>query len=233
MLQVERVNTFYGKIHALKDISLTVKEGEIVAVLGANGHGKSTLLKTVCGLLPPNSGDILFCGTRINNLPMHKVVKMGIVYVPEEKNLFQDLTVKENLLLGAYNSRARKDREKNLNTVMELFPRLGEREHQIVATLSGGERQMLAMGRGLMSSARLILIDEPSVGLAPSLKADVFKKIREINRERRITVILVEQEVASTLAISDRGYVMKDGRIVYEDESSNISIEIIQKLYLR
>ncbi len=232
MLDVAHVDTFYGRIHAIKDISLSVKEKEVVAVLGANGHGKSTLLKTICGLLAPASGTIEFNGRRINRLPMHRIVELGVVYVPEEKNLFQDLTVRENLLLGAYNSNARKEKEKNFETVFALFPRLKERQTQIASTLSGGERQMLAMGRGLMSSAKLFSVDEPSVGLAPILKLEVFRKIKEINTERGLTVILVEQEVESTLAISDRGYVMRDGRIVHEDASSNLSIDIIQKQYL-
>jgi branched-chain amino acid transport system ATP-binding protein len=232
MLEVNRINTFYGKIHALKEVSFFAKEGEIVAVLGANGHGKSTLLKTICGLLTPLSGEIDFNGQRINHWPMYQIVELGIVYVPEEKNLFQDLTVRENLLLGGYNSRARKEKEKNFQMVYDLFPRLKERENQIASTLSGGERQMLAMGRGLMASAKLILVDEPSVGLAPKLKLEVFSKVKEINKERGLTVILVEQEVESTLAISDRGYIMKDGRIIHEDLSQNLSIETIQRQYL-
>jgi branched-chain amino acid transport system ATP-binding protein len=232
MLEVTRINTFYGKIHALKEVSFVAKEGEVVAVLGANGHGKSTLLKTICGLLTPLSGEINFNGHRLNHLPMHKIVELGMVYVPEEKNLFLDMTVRENLLLGAYNSRARKEKEENFQMVFELFPRLKERQNQVSSTLSGGERQMLAMGRGLMASAKLISVDEPSVGLAPKLKLEVFSKIKEINKERGLTVILVEQEVESTLAISDRGYIMKDGRIVYEDLSRNLSIEAIQRQYL-
>src|SRR5271157_1228959 len=170
MLEVTRINTFYGKIHALKEVSFSAREGEVVAVLGANGHGKSTLLKTICGLLTPLSGEINFNGYRLNHLPMHRIVELGMVYVPEEKNLFLDLTVRENLLLGAYNSRARKEKEKNFQMVFELFPRLKERQNQVSSTLSGGERQMLAMGRGLMASAKLISVDEPSVGLAPKLK---------------------------------------------------------------
>lgn len=232
MLDVAHIDTYYGKIQAIKDISFSVREREVVVVLGANGHGKSTLLKTICGLLPPASGTIELNGKRIDHLPMHRIVGLGVVYVPEENNLFQDLTVWENLLLGAYNSNARKDKEKNAQMVFELFPRLRERRNQIASTLSGGERKMLAMGRGLMSSAKLFSVDEPSVGLAPLVKMEVFKKIKEINQERGLTVILVEQEVESTLAISDRGYVMRDGRIVYEDLSQNLSIDIIQKQYL-
>jgi branched-chain amino acid transport system ATP-binding protein len=233
MLEVENVNTFYGKFHVLKDISLSLRDGEFVAVLGANGHGKSTLMKTICGLVPPSTGVIKFDGFPIHQkVPMHKIVEMGLVYVPEERNLFHDLTVKENLLLGAYISRARKDIEQSYKMVFSLFPVLEARHNQIASTLSGGERQMLAIGRGLMSKARLMEIDEPSMGLAPILKIEVFKKIKEINKQQGLTIMLVEQEVESTLAISDRGFVMKDGRIVLEDESRNLSLDIIQKQYL-
>lgn len=232
MLEVHEINTFYGEVHALKDVSFTVEDGEVVAFLGANGHGKSTLLKTVCGLLSPSTGYIEFNGRRINNLPTHKIVESGIVYVPEEKHLFPDLTVKENLLMGAYIARARKEREKNCEMIFALFPVLEKRQNQIASTLSGGERQMLTIGRGLMSSAQLMAIDEPSVGLAPRLKVEVFDKIKEINEQQGLTIILVEQEVESTLAISDRGYVMRDGRIVFEDKSTNLSIDVIQKQYL-
>jgi len=232
MLEVHEVNTFYGKFHALKDISFRVEDGEVAVFLGANGHGKSTLLKTICGLIPSSTGYVKFNGTAINNLPMHKIVEMGVVYIPEEKHLFPDLTVKENLLLGAYNKRARKERETRYQFVFGLFPRLEERQHQIASTLSGGERQMLAIGRGLMSHAKLMAIDEPSVGLAPIVKAEVFHKIKEINQQQSLTIILVEQEVESSLAISRKGFVMKDGRIVIEDDSKNLTIELIQKQYL-
>jgi branched-chain amino acid transport system ATP-binding protein len=232
MLEVHEVNTFYGKFHALKDISFRVENGEVAVFLGANGHGKSTLLKTICGLIPPSTGYVKFNGTPINILPMHKIVEMGVVYIPEEKHLFPDLTVKENLLLGAYNKRARKERETRYQFVFGLFPRLEERQHQIASTLSGGERQMLAIGRGLMSHAKLMAIDEPSVGLAPIVKAEVFHKIKEINQQQSLTIILVEQEVESSLAISRKGFVMKDGRIVLEDDSKNLTIELIQKQYL-
>ena len=232
MLDVNQINAFYGKFHALKDISFRIEDGELVVFLGANGHGKSTLLKTICGLIPSSTGYIKFNGTTINNLPMHKIVEMGVVYIPEEKHLFPDLTVKENLLLGAYNRRARKEKEKAYQFVFGLFPRLEERQRQIASTLSGGERQMLAIGRGLMSNAKLMAIDEPSVGLAPIVKIEVFQKIKEINQQQGLTIILVEQEVESSLAISRKGFVMKDGRIVLEDESRNLSIELIQKQYL-
>jgi len=232
MLEVHDINTYYGKFHALKDVSFTVQEGKFAVFLGANGHGKSTLLKTVCGLVPSSTGYIKFDGIEINHLPMHKIVEMGIVYIPEEKHLFPDLTVKENLLLGAYNARARKHKEKNYKLVFELFPRLEERQNQIALTLSGGERQMLAIGRGLMSHAKLMGIDEPSIGLAPKLKIEVFEKIEEINKQQGLTLLLVEQEVESSLMISDKGYIMKDGRIVHEDESKNLTIDLIQKQYL-
>jgi len=232
MLEVYNVNTYYGKFHVLKDISFKIEEGEVVVFLGANGHGKSTLLKTICGLIPSSTGYIKFNGVAINHLPMHKIVEIGVVYIPEEKHLFPDLMVKENLLLGAYNARAKKEKERNYKLVFELFPRLEERQNQIASTLSGGERQMLAIGRGLMSHAKLMAIDEPSVGLAPRLKMEVFEKIKEINEQQGLTILLVEQEVESSLVISDKGYIMKDGRIVHEDESKNLTIELIQKQYL-
>jgi branched-chain amino acid transport system ATP-binding protein len=232
MLDVRNVNTYYGNFHALKDIDFSIQKDEIIALLGANGHGKSTFLKTICGLLQAATGTIELDGTSIRKLPMHRIVDMGLVYVPEEKNLFQDLTVRENLLLGAYIKRARKEKANNYRMVFDLFPRLKERENQIASTLSGGERQMLAMGRGLMSSAKIMAIDEPSVGLAPIVKIDVFEKIKELNQQQGLTIILVEQEVESTLAVCNRGYVMKDGRITYSDESKNLSIDVIQKQYL-
>ena len=232
MLEVKNINTFYGEVQVLWNVSFRVTQGRIVAFLGANGHGKSTMLKTLCGMLKPRSGSILFKGKPIDHLPIYRIVELGLVYVPEEKHLFPDLTVEENLVLGAYNKRARKESEKNYRFVYELFPRLYERKKQIASTLSGGERQMLAIGRGLMSSAELIAIDEPSVGLAPRLKLEVFHKVQEINQQQGLTVLLVEQEVESTLAVSHHGYVMKDGRIVYEDEGKNLSIEVIQKQYL-
>jgi branched-chain amino acid transport system ATP-binding protein len=232
MLEVHNINTYYGRFHALKDISFMIREGEFVVFLGANGHGKSTLLKTVCGLIPSSTGYIKFNGVEISRLPMHKIVEMGVVYIPEEKHLFPDLTVRENLLLGAYNARARKEKEKNYKLIFVLFPRLEERQNQIASTLSGGERQMLAIGRGLMSHAKLMGIDEPSMGLAPKLKMEVFEKIKEINKQQGLTLLLVEQEVESSLMISDKGYIMKDGRIVYEDESKNLTIDLIQKQYL-
>ena len=232
MLEVHQVNAFYGKFHALKDISFRVGEGEVAVFLGANGHGKSTLLKTICGLIPASTGHIRFHGATISHLPMHKIVEAGVVYIPEEKHLFPDLTVRENLLLGAYNKRARREREKSYQFVYGLFPRLEERQHQVASTLSGGERQMLAIGRGLMSHAKLMAIDEPSVGLAPIVKVEVFHKIKEINQQQGLTIMLVEQEVESSLAISRKGFVMKDGRIVLEDESKNLTIDLIQKQYL-
>lgn len=233
MLEVKNLNTFYGDFHVLKDISLSVGDGEFVAVLGANGHGKSTLMKSICGLVPPATGVIKFYGFPIHEkVPMHKIVEMGLVYVPEERNLFHDLTVKENLLLGAYIHRARKQIEQSYKMVFSLFPVLEARHDQIASTLSGGERQMLAIGRGLMSRAKLMEIDEPSMGLAPILKTEVFKKIKEINQEQGLTIILVEQEVESTLAISDRGFVMKNGKIVFEDDSRNLSLDLIQRQYL-
>jgi len=232
MLKVNNINTFYGQFQALHNVSFKIKDGELAVFLGSNGHGKSTLLKTICGLLSPFSGQIEFNGHLINKLKIHNIVKLGIVYVPEEGHLFPELTVKENLLMGAYNRRARKDRYRNEQLVYSIFTRLEERKHQLASTLSGGERQMLAMGRGLMASATLMAIDEPSMGLAPILKKSVFKKIKQINDEEGLTIILVEQEVEASLDISDKAFVLREGKIVLSEDSSKICIETIQKHYL-
>jgi len=232
MLQVSEINTYYGRFHVLKNISFIVEDREIVVFLGANGHGKSTLLKTICGLIQPSTGSITFQGIAIHNKPMHKIVEMGIIYIPEERHLFPDLTVQENLLLGAYNQRARKERQIKYQLVFDLFPKLKERKNQIASTLSGGERQMLAIGRGLMSNAKLMAIDEPSLGLAPIVKKEVFQKIKEINEQQGLTILLVEQEIESSLAISRKGFVIKDGRIVLQDESKYLTIDLIRKQYL-
>jgi branched-chain amino acid transport system ATP-binding protein len=232
MLQVSEINTYYGRFHVLKNISFIVEDREIVVFLGANGHGKSTLLKTICGLIQPSTGSITFQGIAIHNKPMHKIVEMGIIYIPEERHLFPDLTVQENLLLGAYNQRARKERQIKYQLVFDLFPKLKERKNQIASTLSGGERQMLAIGRGLMSNAKLMAIDEPSLGLAPIVKKEVFQKIKEINEQQGLTILLVEQEIESSLAISRKGFVIKDGRIVLQNESKYLTIDLIRKQYL-
>ena len=215
MLEVKELSTFYGEFQALHDVSLKVDDGEFVITLGPNGHGKSTLLKTICGLLSPTSGSIKFDGKEISKLPAQKLVKMGIVYIAEDRHLFPQMTVLENLKLGAYNINARSKEAENLDYVFELFPKLKEWRKRQTQTLSGGEARMLAIGRGLMSNAKFLAIDEPSFGLAPHLRTDVFGKIGEIN-ESGISILLVEQNVVEILELADRIYLMEDGRIVFE-----------------
>lgn len=215
MLEVDRLNTYYGEFQALKEVSLNVKEGELVVVFGPNGHGKSTLLKSICGLLPPTSGSITFDGELINGMPTEKIVGMGMVYIAEDRQLFPDMTVLENLKLGAYSPHARPKEEENLEHVFKLFPRLKAWRNRNASTLSGGEARMLAIGRGLMSEAKFLAIDEPSLGLAPIVRHDVFRTIKEIS-ETGISILLVEQNVARIAEIADRTYLMEDGRIVFE-----------------
>ena len=215
MLEVDRIDTYYGEFQALKEVSLNVKEGELVVVFGPNGHGKSTLLKTICGLLTPASGYIKFDGEQINGMPTEKIVGMGMVYIAEDRQLFPDMTVLENLKLGAYSPHARPKEEENLEHVFKLFPRLKAWRNRNASTLSGGEARMLAIGRGLMSEAKFLAIDEPSLGLAPIVRHDVFRTIKEIS-ETGISILLVEQNVARIAEIADRTYLMEDGRIVFE-----------------
>ena len=213
MLEVDRINVFYGEAQALWDISFAVNEGEIVTLVGSNGAGKSTVLKSVSGLVPPATGEIRLGSTRIDHAPAHRIVEMGIAHIPEGRRLWPGLTVRENLELGAYASAARKVRGETLAWVFQLFPRMKERQSQLAGTLSGGEQQMLAIGRGLLSKPKLLMLDEPSLGLAPFLVDEVFETIQEINRQG-VTILLVEQNVNHALAISNRGYVLETGRIV-------------------
>jgi branched-chain amino acid transport system ATP-binding protein len=221
MLELDKINTFYGQAQALYDISIKVKDAEMVAVFGANGHGKSTLLKTICGLLKSNSGSITYCGSKIEKLPAQKIVENGVVYIAEDRHLFPYMSVKENLKLGAYNKVAGKKEAENLEFVFQLFPRLKERLKQLAHTLSGGEARMLAIGRGLMSNARFLAIDEPSLGLSPLLRTEVFKKIKEIN-EKGVSVLLVEQNVTETKGLSDRIYILEDGHIFMEGNEKEV-----------
>jgi len=213
MLEVEKINVFYDDAQALWDISFNVNNAEIVTLVGSNGSGKSTSLKAISGLVPPSSGQIRLEGTRIDRVPAHRIVEMGIAQIPEGRRLWPGLSVLENLELGAYTKGARAVREESMAYVFKLFPRLHERRMQLAGTLSGGEQQMLAIGRGLLSKPKLLILDEPSLGLAPFLVDEVFETIQKINREGT-TILLVEQNVNYGLAISNRGYVLETGRIV-------------------
>jgi branched-chain amino acid transport system ATP-binding protein len=216
ILEVNNIDVFYGKAQALFGVSLQVCEQEIVALIGSNGAGKSTLLDTISGLLRPDSGTIEFLGKRIDGLPTHSIVELGISHIPEGGKIFREMTVLENLEIGAYNLSAWKNRKETLEQVYEIFPILKEREKQLARTLSGGEHQMLAMGRGLMSRPKLCIFDEPSYGLAPKYVQEVFKIIESL-REQGITIFLIEQNVRHTLEIADRALVLENGRIVLDD----------------
>jgi branched-chain amino acid transport system ATP-binding protein len=232
VLEVRNIDTFYGKAQALWDVSLRVEEEEIVALIGANGAGKTTLLKTISGLLRPASGSVEFLGRRIDGLVPHSIVELGISHVPEGRRLFADMSVRENLEMGAYVYEAWKRKEETLRQVYQIFPILKEREGQLARTLSGGERQMLAIGRGLMSRPRLCLFDEPSYGLAPLLMAEIFRIIQGL-RDQGIAILLVEQNVRQSLEIADRAYVLESGRVVLEGNSEALlQEELIRKAYL-
>lgn len=232
MLKVENLNTFYGNIQVLWDVSFDVEENEIMALIGANGAGKSTLLHTISGLIRPTSGTIEFLGRRIDGLASHAIVELGISHIPEGRKLFTEMTVRENLEMGAYPSRSWHQKKETLERVFELFPRLKEREKQMARTLSGGEQQMLAMGRGLMSRPKLCIIDEPSNGLAPKLVLEVFQIIKSL-RDEGITILIVEQNVRSTLEIADRACVLENGRIALHGTCSVLlETEHIKKAYL-
>jgi branched-chain amino acid transport system ATP-binding protein len=215
MLEINSLNFYFGELHILKDISMRVGNDEIVSVVGANGAGKSTLLKTLVGILPSTSGKIEFLGKEIQNLPSHQIVKMGLVQVPEERLLFSGMTVHENLLLGAYHRTDRKEREKGLESTYQLFPILRERKKQKAGSLSGGEQQMLALGRALMATPVLLMLDEPSLGLAPQVVEEVFVVVQKIN-ESGVSILLVEQDIFVSLSIADRGYVLENGEMVLE-----------------
>jgi len=231
MLEFRDVNSHYGDLQVLRDVSLHVEEGEVVALFGPNGHGKSTLLKVACGLHTASSGSIRNREQEISRLPAHKIVESGIAYIPEERHLFSDMTVLENLNLGAYNRNARPRIRQNLEFVFAFFPRLAERKSQLCSTLSGGESRMVAIARGLMSEPSLLLMDEPSSGLSPGLKQTVFDSIAKINLERRITILIVEQEIQHALGMAKRIYMMKNGRILFERQAAEVSVPEIEKAY--
>ena len=220
MLDVKDINVYYGAIHAVRSVNLTVNAGEIVSIIGANGAGKSTILKTLVGLLRSKTGDIVFEGQSIAKLSPAGIVQQGIALVPEGRRVFPRMSVEDNLLLGAY---ARKDKEvsRDINRIYEMFPRLAERKKQNAGTLSGGEQQMLATGRGMMSRPRLLLLDEPSMGLAPLLVHQIFETILDIN-EQGTTILLVEQNAHMALSIADRGYVLETGAVVLTGEAEEL-----------
>lgn len=232
MLKIDDINVYYGAIHAIKGISLEVNEGEIVTLIGANGAGKSTTLRTISGLLKPKTGKIEFEGKSIAGLPANEVVKVGISQVPEGRRIFANMTVSENLDLGAFTRKDKAGIAQDLKMVYERFPRLEERKNQNAGTLSGGEQQMLAMGRALMSRPRLLLLDEPSMGLAPLLIKEIFSIIQDINKAGT-TILLVEQNANMALSIANRAYVLETGRITISGDAKELaSSEDIRKAYL-
>lgn len=219
MISVKELDAGYGDIQVLRGVSLEINEGEIVSLVGANAAGKSTMVKALSGIIKPWRGQVLFDGVRVDTLEPHEIVELGIVQVPEGRRLFPQMSVLENLLLGAYTPRARRDYAKTLRDIFEMFPILKERQNQLAGSLSGGEQQMCAIGRGLMAKPKLLMLDEPSLGLAPILVAQVLNMVKAI-REQGVTVLLVEQNVRQSLALADRGYVLENGRIVMEGPSA-------------
>ena len=232
MLKIEDLHVYYGMIHALKGLSFEVNEGEVITLIGANGAGKTTTLHTVTGLLRPKSGKIIFEGKDLTKTAPHKIVEMGMAHVPEGRRVFQNLTVLANLRLGAYTKHNKAEINETLEMVYERFPRLKERASQIAGTLSGGEQQMLAMGRALMSKPRIILMDEPSMGLSPLLVSEIFDIIKSISAGGT-TVLLVEQNAKKALSIADRAYVLETGRIVLSGKASDLmNDDSVKKAYL-
>ena len=237
MLRIKNINTFYGQVHAIKNVSLHLAEGEVVTLIGANGAGKTTLLNSLSGIVPPKTGQILFNETEINNLAPHKIVRLGVSQVPEGRQVFKPLSVSDNLELGAYLNykiggskiQLRKDMER----VFELFPILRQRRKQLAGTLSGGEQQMLAIGRALMTKPRLLLLDEPSLGLAPMVVQEILKVIANLSREKKTTILLVEQNARAALKIAHRGYVLETGRLILEGTAEELlENKDVQRAYL-
>ncbi len=232
MLEVKDIEVFYGVIQAIKGISFEVNEGEVIALIGANGAGKTTTLQTITGLVSPKKGQILFEGQDITRVPAHKIVSMGMAHVPEGRRVFAQLSVLDNLKLGAYTRKDKEEIEETLIRVYKRFPRLEERKNQIAGTLSGGEQQMLAMGRALMSHPKIILMDEPSMGLSPIFVNEIFDIIQEVSQSGT-TVLLVEQNAKKALSIADRGYVLETGRIVLEGDAKELlNNDQVKKAYL-
>ncbi len=232
LLEVNDIHTYYGHIHALKGISITVEQGEIVTLIGANGAGKTTTLRTISGLLHPRSGTITLNGEQISELPAHQIVAKGIGPSPEGRQIFTRLTVSENLEMGAYARKDKTELQKDFEHIFKLFPRLAERRSQAGGTLSGGEQQMLAIGRALMSRPRILLLDEPSMGLAPVLVDTIFDIIKALNDEG-VTILLVEQNAARALSVASRGYVLETGRIILQGNAQELAAnEEVRKAYL-
>lgn len=232
MLEFSNIDAFYGKAQALFGVSISVDESEIVALIGSNGAGKTTLLNTISGLLRPASGRVVFLGKRIDGLTPYCIVELGISHIPEGRKVFPDMSVRENLEIGAYAKRVWKRKQETLDEIYQLFPILRARQRQLARTLSGGEQQMLAIGRGIMSSPRLCMIDEPSSGLAPLLLLEVFRVITSL-REQGITILLIEQNVRHTLEVADRAYVLENGCVILAGESKTLlHEELITKAYL-
>ena len=231
MLEVNNINVFYGAIHAIRDISFQVEEGEIVTLIGANGAGKSTILKTVSGLLHSKTGHIKFLDTDISSANAYSLTRMGLSHVPEGRRIFQELSVEENLEMGAY-TRPKGEIRDSMADVFDRFPRLKERRRQVAGTLSGGEQQMLAIGRALMSHPKLVMLDEPSMGLAPLLVEQIFDIIRELN-QAGVTILLVEQNARMALQVANRGYVLETGHIILSDEADRLlTNDSVKKAYL-
>ena len=232
MLEVKDIEVFYGMIQAIKGVSFEVNEGEVIALIGANGAGKTTILHTITGLLSPKNGSIIFEGQDSSKIPAHKIVSLGMAHVPEGRRVFADLTVYENLKMGAYTRTDKKEIEETLEMIYSRFPRLKERKNQLAGTLSGGEQQMLAMGRALMSQPRIIVMDEPSMGLSPILVNEIFDIIQKISADGT-TVLLVEQNAKKALSIANRAYVLETGKIVLEGDANTLmNDDSVKKAYL-
>jgi branched-chain amino acid transport system ATP-binding protein len=221
LITIDHISVYYGAVQALRDVSFTVGKGEIVTLIGANGAGKSTILRTLSGVLRPSSGKIVHDGKSIAGLPPHRIARLGIAHVPEGRGVFANMSVRENLEMGAYTRSSRKEIRESFERVFRLFPRLAERVNQIAGTLSGGEQQMLAIGRGLVQRPDLLLLDEPSMGLSPRLVGEIFRMIEEINKGGT-TILLVEQNASMALAVADRAYVLETGEIVFEGKASDL-----------
>jgi branched-chain amino acid transport system ATP-binding protein len=232
LLHIENLHVSYGSIQAVRNLSLEVQDGEVVALIGSNGAGKTTTVNAICGVIP-SQGSILYNGKSLNGLPTHKIVQEGIVMVPEGRRVFPKLTVENNLMMGAYTRKAsKKELQQDIDMVYHLFPRLAERQKQMAGTMSGGEQQMLAIGRALMARPKLLILDEPSMGLAPIVVKDIFETIRNI-KQQGLTTLLIEQNAAMALSVADRGYVLEHGEIRFQDTAENLrKQDSVKKAYL-